>query len=894
MKNGKFLKSLIALSCVFTLGLGIFAGCGSSKCEHVYSVTEEVPSTCVTHGRITSVCGICGDIKEEILPFDENSHVLTGEWEITKPTEEADGLAVKTCVNNSAHKVEVPLPKVTITGKGYDEKEFITVPTTAREGEMKLTLKNVNGDITFNVSLAERVLDNLEDAVVLASSLKENVRSVEGSFKESLESGNKTFSYYFGEDYTYIKDDANYIEAWYSLDDEGKVFAMSKKNGASTATVDPDTDEGYLNGFHYNSTVSVSSFYGAEQGLAKLYETAMNGMENGVTVNYKEISKDELESHKALDGSLNDVWFSYSYDIGSWFIRFEVVFSTFRDGTLKKLSVQTEVIRSYMYVTDEDGSVIFYKEDDESVVSGKATVGDIIFGYDYPIEYDSSSSEAGQPLYEYDEKGKFVYEQTNKATGRVVYKNGDNYYEVTGGKKIDNGDDTYSYETYYSDALDYVPELEPVYIKDSFGMTVLDDKGNPIPKRMARGGFPTESYYSDTHSEVSYKTVTFTQTKKTASDVVEPNPYPYDSLYIRDFDITGAKAGGVPTNISNGLIFPTNKVITLNFGNITPATASLRTDAIEKIYVKDSTGALIKLKDIDFNNGSQYKVLGFFSSSDRTVSLNSQYAGTLTFVFETQSGKCRKEVEMTFTKSAPTSLSAQASVYSVGTDGKANYEVTVVSMDRPVNLIVGQKLTFWAVASGAEASYVSTDIMPNTSEGVTFTQNEDGSYKEWNLVASVAGEYTITMPYYDGTTSSSSVYAQFKVIVADKQDVAQMLSGNTFTCKVLMAQSSGNPQSKTLTAEFTTELNDKEETVTIIKINVGGVNGNDLVYTYGIDNDGNLVTEYKRGVAPTTKSYDFSFTINEAGDLVVKHGNGFGNDKEEIVLTKVAPSEGQG
>ncbi|MGN0807879.1 MAG: hypothetical protein ACI4MN_05495 [Candidatus Coproplasma sp.] len=887
MKNGNFLKSLIALSCVLTLGLGIFAGCATDKCEHVYSVTEEVPSTCTKHGSITSVCGICGDIKEEILPLDEDNHVLTGEWEITKPTEEGEGLAVKTCVNNPEHKVGVTLPKVTITGKGYDAKEFITVPTTARQGEMKLTLKNVNGDITFNVTLAERVLDNMEDAVILASSLQESVRSVTGTFKESIDSGEKTFSYYFGDDYTYIKDDANYKEAWYSLDDEDNVFAMSKVNGATTASVDPDTDRGYLNGFHYSSSVDVSTFYGAEQGLAKLYETAMSGMENGVTVNYKEISKDEFASHKALDGSLNDLWFSYSYDSGSWFTRFEVVFSTFRDGTLKKLSVQTEVIRSYMYVTDLDGSVVFYKEDDASVISGKAAVGDIIFAYDYPIDY-----ETGFPAYEY-EGENVVYEQTNKATGKVVYQKDGNYYEVTGGKKIDNNDGTYSYETYYSDALNYVPELEPVYIKDTYGMTVLDDKGNPIPKVMAKGGYPVDSYYSDTHSEVSYKTVTFTQTKKTDSDVVEPNPYPYDSLYIRDFDITGAKVGGVTTSIADGLIFPTNQVVTLSLGNITPSTASLRSDAIEKIYIKDSTGALIKLKDTDFSNGSQYKVLGFFSSSDRTVTLRSQYAGALTFVFETQSGKCKKEVEMTFTKSAPSALSAKASVYSVGTDGKAGYEDVVVSIDRPVSLIVGQKLTFWAVASGTEAAYVSTDIMPTSSEGVTFTQNEEGSYREWNLVATVAGEYTITMPYYDGTTSSAGVYAQFKIIVSDKPDVAQMLSGNTFTCNVLMAQSSGNPQSKAFTAEFTTELDENEETVNIIKINVGGVNGNDLVYTYYIDEEGNLVTEYKSGVAPTTKSYDFSFTINEAGDLVVMHGSGFGNDKEEIVLTKVVPSEEQ-
>lgn len=867
MKNSKLLKSLIALSCVLTMGLGVVTGCGGEpECEHVYNVVETIESTCTQNGKQTSACAICGDIKTVDLPINENAHVFTGEWQITQPTEEADGLAYKTCVNNPEHKTEVVLPKLTITGKGYDEKEFITVPTTAREGEIKLTLKNTYGDITFTAPLAKRKLNNMEDAVILASSLKENVRQADGWIQETKDGLQQNFSYYFGEDYTYIKDDINTQESWYSLDDDGNVFAMSKKDGSSIAMVDPDSNKGYLNGFFYNSTVNTSTFYGAEEGLARLYETAMSGIEDGTTVNYQQI--DEVKTQ--LDGSLKDLWFSYSYYSSGWFARFYVQFSSYRDGTLKELKVETEIIRSYMYVQDLDGSIVTYKEGDESVVSGKAVAGDIIFAYDYPINYST-----GAPLYATDSEGEYVYEYVNKATGKVAYKEGNDYYEVTDGEKIDNGDGTYSYNV-IRQKLDYVPELEPVYIKDKFGMTVLDDKGNPIPKIMAANGYPVESYYSDDHSEVSYKTVHIEQTKKTENDVVVPNPYPSNSRYISDFEITGATSNGIAIDLSNGLVLPTNRPIIFTIGNITPSSATLNSDAIENIYVKDNTGALIKLK-FDFNNGSQYKILSFFTPSEGTITVNSQYAGELTLVFETASGKCKKEVSMTFEKSAPSALTAMADVYTV-TNGEAGYKESVVSLDKPVNLIVGQSLIFRAAALSSEAAYVSTDIYPSCSQtGLTFTQTEEGGYEEWELVADRAGEYVVKMPYFDGTDASATVYAQFKVVVGDGVDVMQKLSGNTFIGKVLVAQSTGNPKSKTLTAEFTLDG----------KINIE-VDGNEIVYTYSEDvTTGKLVTAWESGLDHSVRSYDFEFSINEAGDLVLTHSTGMGNNTEDKVLTKV-------
>ncbi|MGN0806511.1 MAG: hypothetical protein ACI4MC_05680 [Candidatus Coproplasma sp.] len=871
------LKNLIALTCVFTLGLGVIAGCNSTpECEHVYTWTVHPgdESTCTTPGKRTGVCGLCGDVKEEELPIDENAHNFTGDWDITLPTEENDGLAVKTCANNPEHKAEVVLPKVTLSGKGYDAKEFVIVPTTAREGEMKLTLNNAYGEISFNVTLAKRKLNNLEDAVILASSLQENVRSVTGSYKQAKDAVNNTFSYYFGDDYTYINSDADGMEYWYSLDEEGKVFAMSKSSGSSSATVVTAPDAGCLDGFHYNSSVNISTFYGAEQGLAQLYEVAMNGIETGNTVNFRQI--DEVTTQ--IDGSLKGIWFSYSYYNDGWFDRFYVEFSTFKDGTLKELTVQTEVIRSYMFATEADGTPILYKEGDESVTKYGEAVGDIVFGYEYPTDFAS-----GAPAYEYDEDGNFVYEQINKATGNVVYtkvENGETiYYDVIGGEEVAQADGSFQYITHYQQLAEK-PELEDVYLKDVHGMLLLDSNGNPVKKIMAEGGYPVTQFYSDDHDEVSYKTVTFTQTKKVEGEEVEPNPYPSDSLYIKDFDIVSATVGGSTVYFENGTAtLPTNTVINLNIGNIQPASAGLKFDAIKDIYVVDPTGTRIKLK-MDFNTGSVYKIFGVYSTSGEYITINSQYAGEVKFLFVTQSGKCEKEVIITFAKSAPTSLAAMASVYAV-TDGIAGYIDQIVSLENTVKLIVGQPLQFKAVATGAEAAYVSTDINPTSTQGITFRQLEVGNYQDWELVADTAGEYIINMPYFDGVSSSTAVYTSFKVIVEPGKDVIEMLSGNTFAGSVKIYMGSGNPVSRTLTATFGTDGK--------IAINVAS---NDIVYTYGVDETtGKLIAAWESGIEPTQKSYDFVFSINEAGDLVVTHQTGMGNNTEDIVLTKVVESD---
>lgn len=894
MKKGKLFKLLTVLTCAATVGASVLSGCGNgeTKCEHKVTEWMVQEATCTTEGVRTGKCALCDEVIEEILPVDVNAHSYSATWNITKPTESEEGLAVKTCKHNAEHVLNVVLPKVTLAGNGYTESSFITVPTTATPGEMKLTLANSEGPITFNVPLEKRTLSNIGDAVILSTSLKDNIRSATGNFAESNDGtstgSNNAFAYFFGDNYTYIADKSAGYAYLYYYDEDGTVSAMQKTLSSSYSIPETLTaadfegftvmesgavDEGYFNGYKYNTPSDVATFFGAEEGLLKLYQFAQEAMENdkvnteGKTtcVNYQE------NFNKHVGGAVQNSTFSYGCYEDGFFFRFNVTFSTFKSGALKSLSVKTETIRPYMIATTDDGTPLFYKEGDTYTdkynITHELNAGDVVFGLEYPTNDD------GGVDYEY-KNGKVVYEQQADVDGvkRVIYQKEEGgqtvYYAVMG---VNATTDQVVYKK-----LDYVPVLEDVYLTDCYGRTLYNADGTPVKKKMAKGGYPVTTYYSDTHDEVNYRSVTFTQTEKAEGDVVQPNPYDKNSRYITDFEFESAstsKGGSEIAFIDGTVTLPTKTAVYLNIGTVIPSTASFESDAIENIYAVDGTGNKVKLDWGNFDNGSQYRIIA--NANKNQITLNSQYAGEVTLLFETQYGKCQKQVTVTFAKAAPSSLTAMASVYNVS-GGVADFIEQTVSEDAPVTIAVGQTLKFKAVALGTEAAYVSTDIYPKTSsEAVTFAPLEVGGYGEWSLTASEAGEYIIQMPYYDGTVSSETVFTSFKLIVTPKQSASEKLVGNTFGGTVLMSAGVGvNPTSKSLAVTFGT---DGKLTVTVA--------GNTIVYNYTITDD-EISIEYVSGVEPTVKSYDFIFKINDGGDLVVVHETGMGNDKEEIVLTK--------
>ena len=64
MKNTKFIKIVSCLAATVLLGASTLAGC--KKEEHAYRWTVETEATCSTTGKRRGVCGIHGEVKEEI------------------------------------------------------------------------------------------------------------------------------------------------------------------------------------------------------------------------------------------------------------------------------------------------------------------------------------------------------------------------------------------------------------------------------------------------------------------------------------------------------------------------------------------------------------------------------------------------------------------------------------------------------------------------------------------------------------------------------------------------------------------------------------------------------------------------------------------------------------
>jgi len=856
----KFTKSLIAFIAAASVFTSFAAGCKKENTECVHEVSEwetDKAATCVATGIKHGLCVKCYEVVEEVIPIDSEAHDVEGvEWTITTyPTEEETGLATKICNLDSSHVIEVTLPVVTAQGTGYDSSERTVVPSAVSEGKQTLTLKNEKyGDIEFEVTLPRRELTNLEAAVTVAASLGSLIRTSTGTRQDTKESSSQAFSVYFGNDYTHITDNTDNMEYWYSHDDDGNPFGVYSSIGGSSVTTISNVTEDALLGYNWVTPAKNSNyFYGAEMILEKIYDIVAEGTADGNST-VACWSEKNNEFTKNRDGSVS-ASFSFSNYENPNFIRYTVEFTTFSSGALKTLDVTMELIRGYMIAEDAKGNKLFYKDDGVYVnETTKQThtyyKNDVIFAPAYAIDDD------GAEKYEYDERGNLVYETD------------------------ENGND--------------------VYLTDAYGMQLTDADGNPIKRIKGtlqvqkdengntvkdKNGAPiTIEYYSDDHEGVNYRTIHFVQTEKSDDDVVEENPYPADSAYVKSFTVTSADIYGgdsVAVTEEDGQLkvsLPANVRVDLMLGGVQEP-ASFEYDPIAHIYAVDPTGKKIEL-NANTINSTPYPILAIYQAAKEEdddndtahgerVMINSKYTGTVEILLVTKSGKGQRSIEITFTKTAPTAIAAQAEIYD-DSDGTENYVSTYVggSTGREVTVYAGQSLEFTAVvASEVESTYADVSFTPScTDSAVSFTLKsaDDCIY---SLTASTAGTYTITLT----STLNSSVTTSFVLNVKEKPDVLAMLSGNTFTGTVQIGESGVALTESAITAKFNADGT--------IDVTIGG---STAVYTYSVSDSGVLTAVYKSGVSGS--GYDFTFKINEAYSLTVTHGLGFGEETETVVL----------
>ncbi len=908
MKNFKILKKAVALAAVAAFAIAPLAGC--TQCEHSFRWTVETPANCTNEGKERGLCSLCGEIRYREIAVDPNAHAY-GDWQLTLPTYTAQGVAEKVCSLNAGHTLSVPLPAVTEAGTGYDYSQITKHATAAEEGSQSLVLNNDAGNIEFTVVIPKKKVETLADAVSLASSLGHTVRRSEGTFREAAGESALTHTFFaeFGEGYTHTYDTGNKTEYWYSYDSEGKPFGIFVNTTIDKA--DPQAEfkvsEENFKGFEYTSGESTSSFFGAEDGLRKLYQTAVDGMQTGECIGYKEDFL--VNGDGTVDGS-----FSYSKYEKPNFCRYNVQFSLYATGAIKTLTVGTEIIRPYMIAEDASGEKVFYKEGDSYVddkgVTQYYTPGDAVFALEYLTDRST-----GAPLYERDREGKPVYEQVN-SEGQVVYIFRDSdgkevarrivkdavieymdgsvkkEYKVLTDPYINYGDlNITGFHIVYEDS-DNVYDLTDVYVTDRNGMVIKDAKGNPIRKIMGQEGFPTR-YYWDQHEEVSYKSVTFNQTLKAEGEPEPENPYPADSLFIHDIDVVKVTSNGIGRQVSDDstLTVPSNTAVTFSFGNIQPTTATLDYDPLD-VYIRDPSGRDIPLT-LDYNNGSAYKIMGFYSTNSNEVTINSRYAGSdLKLVLVPRGKKCEKIVNLVFEKGAPSTISAQVYKYTVA-NGQASYQWQDVYGDTESALTVyaGQPFKVRAVASADEAAFADTSFTAEPDIGVTdliFTEETWEGEQVYSAVAEKAGTYTVWLKYKKtGTTQGNGVnYTSFNVTVEEPPVLSEMFKNKSYTVNAYIKTGMGNPVRKTVTATFSFNENWRQGKILV------QVGESTATYGYNVDRQtGEFTASWQSGVPQDTPTFDFSFAMDEAYSLLITHSIGFGDEKETLVLMPVEGGE---
>ncbi|MDE7162883.1 MAG: hypothetical protein K2O44_02240 [Clostridia bacterium] len=826
MKNKKLLTTLSAVAMATVLGVTALAGCNKDKHNYVWDTESEIKATCTTEGKRRGICTDCGYVKEESTPIDPDNHNYA-DWEVSKyPDGTNVGEAVKKCTYNSEHTITAELPRLTESGEGYISSTTVKPATAIAVGERELVLENAAGNITFTVEIPKREVKEVEDAVLLGSSLGSLIRSASGHYSDTAEkiegsTVESSFSCYYGDGYTYIKDEGdNDHEYWISRDGEGKVFGILTDKFTDPHAGENITDD-YLLGFGYSSGASELRTHGAESTLLQYYERAQIARSQGTAVNYD-------ENITTRNGGGFRAWFSYGYYENPNFARYRVDFDIDQTGVIVSLKLSTSIIRAYLIADDSYGNKLFYDN------------GDVIYAEVY-------ERENGDDVYEMDADGIIYdgYKTDSKGNELKDYK-GD---PIPRPKPGNRGNDTKRY--YYSDDHTEVSKRELVY-----DAPVLKTSADVVP----------ECPYSSDDLYISSFQVSYN------NRVVNEDGVTMDANRNAVFEIAQ--------------IQPTTATIEYDPIRVYLRTASrdveLTMDANDNSYNTTGSFSIVEVETGTGANRKKVKV--------GRVTVNARYAGELTLVFKTKGGKFEKEVKLNIEKGVPEAMTAEAYVYNDSTGTERHLWTVFDDKSDPIEIYVGETLRVRAVPIDSEAQYVDASFtaegisIANPLNVTEFTINENfNGITVAEGVFAAAGDYAVYLSF----NRDRNVFQYFDVKVLPVPDMRPAIgiagNGAEYTAHSNYIQLSGNahPTSADLNVKFTPSASNwRRGTVTV------EINGNTAVYDYEYSQDtGKLVTAYKSGISGDT--LDFSLEINEMYKVVLKHSIGYGDNVESLVLKKV-------
>ena len=853
-----------------TLGVTSLAGCNKNKHVHAPNWVIDREPTCTEQGYRTGTC-VCGEVKGEYIPVDPDAHDY-GDWEVSEyPTEAKTGKAVKTCQNDSSHKLTADLPAITEAGTGYLSSDTTRKPTIISAGNRHFVLPHEMGTIEFDVELPKRTtIETLEDVVLYASSLHNNIRSSSGAYiygdPDGTDVSRNDFSNYYGNNYTRVHDGGNRRDFWYSIDENGNPFAISAEvqrimtnapgdgeeppvgwvaefeEVRTDPRIDAATAEDLL-GYGYESGGGMEKTYGAEDTLLTYYEASLS---SGA------IKYSAEQPVKNPDGGYT-CRFEFSRKEQTHFCRYAVEFTTFPTGEIKTLSVRTKIIRTFMLANSFNGTNF----NETEIIYGDD--GDIIFSEIYPISVTT---------------GEESYETATDGDG--------NEYIVTNGVKTK-------------------PD----------GTPLLDASGKEIARPVPQGwheGDARQYYYeqdenhASDHQYIAIRTLDFTQTLKVEGEEVETNPYPPESVYIQSFNV---KYNGKVISEDETVEITANTGVTFNISDVQPAeTAKLDFDPL-RVFLKTSSGEIELSYSGEVNDYEQnaYHIVGHFRTTDNTVFINAQYTGKLTLVLRTRGGKAERTLNLDVKAGNPTNLTAEAYLYSDdGTFEKHTWTVVKDDTDQEnvtdvtVDLFVGQSVYVRALPLASEAAYVEkgfTASVSNTYSAYVDTEDNltlpDGTkVSKITAKAATAGANTIYVNLNSvnmrPNTSTPVAYVRIKVRISEAPSVSDMFSG-TYTGKfsrIKMVEGGDFVLSPNVTATF----NSQTDTTGTLEISVSdGSNTVKSTYNYVYDEENrSLSCEWASG-RKNTDTFDFDIRLNEVYKLSITHTT-YAGRPETVVLTK--------
>lgn len=341
MKFKKTIATVAAAVTALTVCASAFTAC-KKECEHNYKWTTLTPATCTTPGEEQGLCGLCGNTTEREIPVS-NEHPY-GEWDITAPTETAEGKAVKTCTREPSHKLEVTLPVVTEAGTGYDSSALTKPATSISKGERTFVLKNDAGDISFIVYTPEKDVETVEDAVLIGASKMQEIRSASGQYSaDTTRFPIQTYMYEFGDNYMHFEESGDQRKIWCSLDEEGNPYLIKTENGGAIFQ-DTAATADYMNGFTFSLGYSFGTiWYGAENLLSSLYSIATENT-----------NKDFDESVGTASGGGDLYRFQFGTHSEKYYSDIKVEFTLHDNFAIKTLTVNTEVYDKGNWELDEE------------------------------------------------------------------------------------------------------------------------------------------------------------------------------------------------------------------------------------------------------------------------------------------------------------------------------------------------------------------------------------------------------------------------------------------------------------------------------------------------------------------------------------------------------------